>query len=66
MCTPREERLTALAIPAIMQLIDEVGYESAIAIVLMPFDDGAFAKDYGEWTLQDVFDNWSPCHDELR
>ena len=66
MCTPREERLTSLVTTATMQLINEVGHESAIAIVLMPFDHGEFEKDYGEWTLQDVFDSWSPCVDYIR
>ena len=66
MCTKREERLTALLMPAIMALIDEVGPESAISIVLMPFDEGEFRKDYGEWTLEDVFVAWEPCFDELQ
>ncbi len=37
----------------------------SIAIVLMPFDHEKFMEDCGEWTLEDVFDSWWPCHDEL-
>lgn len=65
MCTPRKERLVAVAVASLTALIDEVGIEEALATALAPFDCPEARKAFGDLTMDDLLGVDLACFDEL-